>query len=74
MNGILGIQNRIVWFFYLIEGIDAVVDFIADDAWGYEDELTSALSEEVEIWDWLYLWIHPRSLPMTNSRTNNIMW
>ena len=37
------------------EGTDVVVNLIADDVWGSEDELTSALSDKVEGWDWLYL-------------------
>ena len=37
------------------EGTDAVVNSIANDVWGSEDELTGALSEKVESWDWLCL-------------------
>ena len=39
----------------LTEGTDVVVNLIADDVWGYEDELTGALSDKVESWDWPYL-------------------
>ena len=39
----------------LIEDIDVVVNLIADDVWGYEDDLTGALSDEVNSWDWPYL-------------------
>ena len=34
----------------LAEGTDVVVNSIACDGWGYEDELTGALSDEVESW------------------------
>ena len=37
------------------EGIDVVVNSIADDVWGSEDELTDALSDTVESWYWPYL-------------------
>ena len=37
------------------EGTEIVVNSIADDVWNYEDELTGALSDEVESWDWLCL-------------------
>ena len=43
------------WFFSVIEGIDVVVNSIADDVWGYKDELTGVLSEKVESWYWLCL-------------------
>ena len=56
----------------LTEGIEIVVNSIADDVWGSEDELTGALSDEVESWDLLCLKICPMSLPATNSGTNNI--
>ena len=39
----------------LTEGTDVVVNLKADDVWGYEDELTGALSEKIDIWDWLYV-------------------
>ena len=35
------------------EGTGVVVNLIADDIWGSEYELTGALSDKVEIWDWL---------------------
>ena len=37
------------------EGVDVVVNSIADDVCVYEDELTGALSDEVETWDLIYL-------------------
>ena len=36
-------------------GTGVVVNSIADDVWDSEDELTDALSEKVESWDWLFL-------------------
>ena len=33
------------------EGTYVVVNLIADDIWGSEDELTGTLSDEVESWD-----------------------
>ena len=41
-------------FLSLTVGTDVVVDLIADDVWGYEDELTGALSDKVDSWGWLY--------------------
>ena len=38
----------------LTEVTDIVINLIAGDVWGSEDELTGALSDEVESWDWLY--------------------
>ena len=35
------------------EETDVVVNSMADDVWGSEDELTGFLSEKVESWDWL---------------------
>ena len=35
---------------YVAEGKDVVVNSIAEDVWGYGDELTGALSDEVESW------------------------
>ena len=32
------------------EGTDVVVNLIADDVWGSEDELTGALSDKFESW------------------------
>ena len=43
------------WFLSVTEGIDVVVHSIAGDVWGYEDELTGALSDEVDSLDWLCL-------------------
>ena len=57
---------------YLTEGTDIVVNSIAGGVWGSEDELTGALIDEDKSWDWLYLYILPMYLPVTNSRTNNI--
>ena len=39
----------------LTEGTDVVFNSIAGDVWVSEDELTGALSDEVESWDWLFL-------------------
>ena len=41
------------WLFSVTEGTDAVVDLMADDVWGSEDELTGVLSDKVESWYWL---------------------
>ena len=49
MDGISVIQNRII-IFSLIEGTDIIVNLIAYYVWGSEDELTCALSENVESW------------------------
>ena len=48
-------KTELFWFLSLTEGIDVVVDSIAHDVWGSEDELTGALNDEVDIWDWLYM-------------------
>ena len=48
LDGILGIKNRIVLIFSVIEGTDVVVNSIAGDVWVSEDELTGALSDEVD--------------------------
>ena len=40
------------WFLSVIGGTYVVVNLIADDVWGFEDELTGALSDKVNIWDW----------------------
>ena len=37
------------------EGTDVVVNSITEYVWESEYELTGALSDEVEIWDWLCL-------------------
>ena len=47
----MGIKNRIVLIFFLTEGIDNIVNSIAGDVWGPEDELTGVLSDKVESWD-----------------------
>ena len=39
----------------LTEGTGVVVNYIADDVWGPENEPTSAFSDKFEIWDWLCL-------------------
>ena len=74
MDGILGIQNRIFWCLSVAEGTDVVVNLIAEDVWDSEDELTGALSWEVESWDWVCLLICPLCFSMMNSKTNNIKW
>ena len=50
----MGIQNRFFLFFSLTEGTDVVVNSVADDVWGSEDELTGTLSEKVDSWDWIF--------------------
>ena len=50
LDGILGIQNRIVLILFLTEGTDVVVNSKADDVWGSEDELTGALSDKFYSW------------------------
>ena len=39
----------------VIEGTDVFVNLIAGDVLDYEDELTGALIDKVDIWDWLCL-------------------
>ena len=46
---------ELFWFLFLTEGMDVVVNSIAGDVSGLEDELTGVLSDKVEIWYWLYL-------------------
>ena len=67
-------KTELFWFFSATEGTDVVVNLMDDDVWGYEDELTGVLSENVGSWDWLSLQIRPMSFPMTNSRTNEVKW
>ena len=55
LDSILGVQNKIVLVLYWTEGTDAVVNSIPDDIWVSEDELKGALSEKIEILDWLCL-------------------
>ena len=50
-----GWNDIIVLILSVTEGIYVVFNSIADDVWGSEDELTGALSDKVESWDWLYL-------------------
>ena len=38
-------RTELFWFLSLTEGTDVVIDSIADNVWGYEDELTYALSD-----------------------------
>ena len=68
------LKTWLLLFFSPTEGTDVVVNSIADDVWGYQDELIGALSDKVESWDELYLKIRWMFLPMTNSITNNIKW
>ena len=42
---------ELFWCLSLTEETESVVISIADDVWGYEDELTGVLNEKVEIWD-----------------------
>ena len=37
-------KTELFWCFSVIEGTDVVVNWIAEDVWDYEDELTGALS------------------------------
>ena len=50
-----GYKTWLFWFLSVTEGTDVVVNSIADDIWVSEDELTGALSDEVESWGWLFL-------------------
>ena len=50
-----GYKTELFWFFSVTEGTDVVVNLIANDVWGYEDELTDVFSEKFESWDWLFL-------------------
>ena len=43
------------WCLSVAEGTDVVVNTIAEYVWGSEDELTGALSDKFESWDWLCL-------------------
>ena len=51
LDGILGTQNICFCLLSLTEGTDVVVDSIADDVWGANDELIGALSDEFYNWD-----------------------
>ena len=44
-------KTELSWFFSPTEGKGVVVDLMADNVWGSEDELTGALSDKVESWD-----------------------
>ena len=58
MDGILGIQNRFFWFFSVTEETDVVVNLIADDVWGSEDELRGVLSEKLRVGiDYVYKFV-----------------
>ena len=46
----LGYKIDFFWYLYVAYGTDVVVHLIAYGVWGYEDELTGALSDKVEIW------------------------
>ena len=48
-------RTELFWCLSVTEGTDVVVNSIADDVWGSEDELTGVLSDKVESWDWLCL-------------------
>ena len=47
-------KTELFWFLSVTEGTGVVVNLIADDVWISEDELTGALIDEVDTWDWLY--------------------
>ena len=51
LDGILGIQNRIVLILSVTEGTYIVVNLIAYDVYGSEDELTGVLGQTFESWD-----------------------
>ena len=74
LDGILEIQNIIVLCFYVSEGTDVVVNSIAKDVLYSENELTGALSDKIESWDWLCLLILPLYFPIKVSKTDNIKW
>ena len=38
-------KTGLFWFFSVTEGTGVVVNLIADDVWGYEDEITGSLSD-----------------------------
>ena len=44
-------KTLLFWFLSVAEGTDFVVNSIAGDVWGCEDELAGAFSEKVENWD-----------------------
>ena len=44
-------KTELVCFLSLTEGTEVVVNSIAEDVCGSEDELTGALSDKVESWD-----------------------
>ena len=48
-------KTEFFWHFYVSEVTDVVVNSIAKDVWGSEDELTGALGEEVDSWYWVCL-------------------
>ena len=55
LGSVLGTQNITVLMLSVIEGTYVVVTLIAENVWGSGDELTGALIEKVESWDWLCL-------------------
>ena len=55
MVGILEIKSIIVLILPVTEETDVVVNSIADDVRGCEDELEGVLSEKFECWDCLCL-------------------
>ena len=44
-------KSQFFWCLSVIEGIDVVVNLIAEDVWFSEDELTGALIDKFECWD-----------------------
>ena len=48
-------KTELFCFLSVTEGKGVVVNYIADDVWVSEDELTGDLSEKVESWDLLCL-------------------
>ena len=65
-------KTELFWCLSVTEGTGVAVNSMSDGVWGSEDELTGALSDEVESWYWLCFETFPMSLPTTISRTNNI--
>ena len=48
-------KTELFWCLSVAEGTDGVVNSIAEDVWGSEDELTGVLSDKGHSWYWLWL-------------------
>ena len=46
-------KTELVCFLSITEGTEVIFNSIDDDVWEAKDEITGALIERFEIWDWL---------------------